>query len=91
VIEPLRIHAPDADAALALVERLSAYRATTEPGPDGTWSVSVPLRAAPRATVPAALATTRDWLDENGIAAVSVDLDGHTHLIRSDGSPSPAR
>jgi hypothetical protein len=91
VIEPLRIHAPDADAALALLERLSAYRATAEPGPDGTWSVSVPLRAAPRATVPAALATTRDWLDDTGIAAVSVDLDGHTHPIRSDGSRSAAR
>ena len=79
----LRIHAPGAAAALLLRERLDGYGATAESEPDGGWTVSVRLDAAPRETVPASFAITRDWAEEFGLASVPVDLDGHTHLVRS--------
>lgn len=81
-MQPLRIHAPAAEPAGLLRERLDRYGAKAEAGSDGRWVVIVPLHAAPRTTVPTTLGTVRDWLEDCGLAATSVDLDGNTHLIR---------
>lgn len=82
-MKPLRIHAPGDGAALLLAEKLSRYRASAAADGDGAWVVSVPLDSASRETVPGSLSATRDWLDECGLSAAAVELDGHTHVIRS--------
>lgn len=82
-MQPLLVHAPVADLALRLTERLEGFGAVAENRPGDGWTVVVPLERADRDLVPACLAATRDALAEVGLAATSVELDGHTHLIRS--------
>lgn len=82
-MKPLRIHAPGDDLALLLAEKLARYRASAETDEAGMWIVSVPLADASRETVPSSLSATRDWLEECGLPAAAVELDGHTHVIRA--------
>lgn len=89
-MEPLRVHAPDADLAEVLRARLERFGAAAASRDDGTWLVEVPLAAAPRETVPRTLAATRDWLEECGLSATSVELDGHAHLIRAQRARAAA-
>jgi hypothetical protein len=89
-VEPLRVYAPDAELADLLRSRLASYRATAARRPDGTWLVEVPLASAPREAVPRTLAATRDWLEDCGLGATSVELDGHAHLIRAQRARASA-
>ncbi len=81
-MEPLRVHAPAEELADLLRARLEPYRAAAAARDDGSWRVEVPLHRAPRETVPRVLAATRDWLEECGLSATTIELDGHAHLIR---------
>jgi hypothetical protein len=84
----IRISAPTAAAASALVDLLDEHRATAAQDSDGAWQVDVPLDGTARSTIPLTLTTTRAWLEQHGLRSTSITLDGNTHLLRSDG-PSP--
>jgi hypothetical protein len=80
----MRIFSPSAAAALVLADRLFKHGATAMHEEGGNWQILVPLDGASGATVSQALSAARDWLDECGLDAASVTLDGRTHLLRSD-------
>jgi hypothetical protein len=79
----IRISSPSGAAALVLADLLSEHGATAMHEGGGNWQIVVPLDGAAGATVPQTLSVARQWLDQCGLDAASVRLDGHTHLLRS--------
>jgi hypothetical protein len=89
-VRPIRISAPTAEAALALVEMLADYGATPQLDDRGHWEVIVPLDGICQGTFPTSLAAIRDWLDLCEIQTTTVTVDGNTHLLRGNGTASSA-
>ncbi|HUQ22414.1 MAG TPA: hypothetical protein VM049_05305 [Gaiellaceae bacterium] len=84
-MEPIRISAPTAAAAFALVELLPGQQATATSDHDGRWEVVVPLRGSGRTLVPSTLSAIREWLEACGLSSTSVRLDGQPHLLKAEG------
>ena len=86
----LAFTSPTAAAAFILVDLLAEHcRADTTRRPDGSWEVHVALDKAPRSTVPATLATAAEWLDECGLSATTVTLNGDTYLLPRSEDTAP--
>ena len=78
----LTFTSPTAAAAFVLVDLLAEHcRAETARRVDGSWEIRVALEKAQRSSVPASLAAAAEWLDQCGLSATTVTLDGDTHLL----------
>ena len=88
---PLIISSPTAAAAFLLLDRLHEHcDAVATPRIDSTWEIRVELGEAPRDILPLALSAANEWVDRCGLRAVTVWVDGRTHLLHGSAAPKPA-
>jgi hypothetical protein len=80
MIEPLRVEAPDASLALALVERLRSFHTEVEEEGDA-YAVRVTLTTPVERTMTEALAGVDRWLRECGLRETRVHLDGRMYRL----------
>ena len=78
--EPLRVEAPSADLAHALMQRLHAFP-TELSEEDGACEVHVSLVGDPDRAVVDVLNGVDGWIVEHGIAAVRVHLDARVYTL----------
>ncbi len=76
--EPLRVEAPSADLAHALMQRLHAFPTELD---EGSGDVLVSLVGNPDRAVVDVLNSIDGWLVENGLAAVRVHLDERVYTL----------
>jgi hypothetical protein len=80
VAEPLRVEAPSADLAHALMERLHAFP-TELSEEEGSCEVRVSLVGNPDRAVVDVLNGVDDWLVEHGLEMVRVHLDERVYTL----------
>ena len=78
--EPLRVEAPSADLAHALMQRLHAFP-TELAEEEGSCEVRVSLVGDPDRAVVDVLNSVDGWLLEHGLAAVRVHLDERVYTL----------
>jgi hypothetical protein len=83
--EPLRVEAPSADLAHALMQRLHAFPTELDDR-TGSCEVRVSLVGNPDRAVVEILDGVDSWLLENGLKAVRVHLDERVYTL-----PPPRR
>jgi hypothetical protein len=83
--EPLRVEAPSADLAHALMQRLHAF--PTELNEDGGCEVLVSLIGDPDRAVVEVLNGVDGWIVEHGLQSVRVHLDERAYTL----TPPPLR
>lgn len=78
--EPLRVEAPSADLAYALMQRLGAFP-TELAESDGSCEVRVSLVGDPDRAVVEVLNNVDGWLVDHGLTAVRVHLDERVYTL----------
>jgi hypothetical protein len=74
------VNAPDELAAVLLQDRLAPFfRCEIVRVPEGSWEVHV-FVGAPR-SLAAVLASARQWLEAERIAATTISVDGQTQVL----------
>jgi hypothetical protein len=81
VAEPLRVEAPSADLAHALMQRLHAFPTELTEEAGGACEVRVSLVGDPDRAVVHVLDSVDAWLVEHGIEAVRVHLDERVYTL----------
>lgn len=79
--EPLRVEAPSADLAHALMQRLHAFPTELSEEEGGACEVRVSLVGNPDRAVVQVLDNVDEWLVEHGIEAVRVHLDERVYTL----------
>jgi hypothetical protein len=79
--EILRIEAPDAANATALVAHLSASEQRVSPPDDGCWEIRIEVDRPEH--VGRLLGAVQQWLDGSELDCVAVNFDGRRYLMDS--------
>jgi len=89
VTDPLRVEAPDADLARALVERLRRFRTEVE-RVNGHVEVLVTLEGHPEQAMTDVLTDVDEWLAENGLLETRIRLADRSYTLTPPVLPSVA-
>jgi hypothetical protein len=78
--ETMTVHAPNGEAADALVAALAHLGAWSEAHVEKGWVVVIPLRSN-KTALPQALRAVQRWVSDQALSGAKILLDGRSYLV----------